>query len=177
MTQPKNNAFWISIAVLLSAMNLVLTGAITGFFYAYSVSVMRGLDAVTPQSAIIAMQGINATVRNAMFAPAFFGTPVAAIAAGAVFLILGRKRAGLAMLAAAAIYIVGAFVPTFAVNVPMNNELAGVNLSTASQPDKIWTEYSDPWTWWNSLRTAFSALSLILVGFAIFFAGRDDQTA
>ncbi len=177
MTQPKNNAFWICIAALLSATTLVLTGAITGFFYAYSVSVMRGLDAVAPQNAITAMQGINATVRNAMFAPAFFGTPLAAIAAGAAFLVIGRKRAGLAMLAAAVIYILGAFVPTFAINVPMNNELAGVDLSTASQPEKIWGDYSDPWTWWNTLRTLFSALSLALVGAAIFFAGRDSRTA
>lgn len=168
-----SNAFWISIASLLSVLTLLLGGAITGFFYAYSVSVMRGLDFVAPQSAIIAMQGINATVRNALFAPAFFGTPVAAIAAGAVFLIMGHKRAGLALLAAAAVYILGAFVPTFAINVPMNNELATIDAATAAQPEQIWRDYSDRWTWWNHLRTIFSALSLALVGLAIFFAGRD----
>jgi len=65
-------------------LTLILTGAIAGFFYAYTSSVMRGLDAIPAAHAIVAMQGINATVRNWVFAPAFFGTPVAAVVTGAL---------------------------------------------------------------------------------------------
>ena len=81
------------LAGCLMALTLILTGAIAGFFYAYTSSVMRGLDAVPAAHAIVAMQGINATVRNWMFAPAFFGTPVAAVATGALLGWLHHKGA------------------------------------------------------------------------------------
>ncbi|EFG2885686.1 hypothetical protein BO068_004877, partial [Escherichia coli] len=72
-------------ALAFAALALILCGAIAGFFYAYSSSVMRGLDATDPRAAIAAMQGINATVRNAFFAPAFFGTPVACLISAGLF--------------------------------------------------------------------------------------------
>lgn len=94
-----------SLALLLLGATLLLAGAIAGFFYAYSVSVMRGLDAATPQQAIGAMQGINATIRNAWFAPAFFGTPILAAASGILLLRLKLRGAATAMSAAALAYV------------------------------------------------------------------------
>ncbi|HEV2507529.1 MAG TPA: anthrone oxygenase family protein [Mesorhizobium sp.] len=164
------------VALGLSGVALLLAGAIAGFFYAYASSVMRGLDAVPPAHAIVAMQGINAMVRNAVFAPAFFGTPIAATLAGAALLGAGRRAAGLAMLAAAASYLLGAFLPTFAINVPMNEALAIAAVpDDAAEAARYWRAYSVDWTWWNTLRTAFSLLCLALVGFALFLAGRSTN--
>ena len=59
--------FFLALCILTSAL-------ISGFFYAYYCSVMPGLAATDPESAIRAMQGINAVVRNASFAFSFFGT-------------------------------------------------------------------------------------------------------
>ena len=157
----------------LMALTLILTGAIAGFFYAYTSSVMRGLDVIPAAHAIVAMQGINATVRNWVFAPAFFGTPVAAVVTGALLAWLHHKRAALLMLLAAIIYIAGAFLPTLLVNVPMNETLATVTVPTDPQvADQLWREYSGPWTWWNTLRTLFSFASLLVVGLAIFVSAR-----
>jgi uncharacterized membrane protein len=61
-------------------VTIILMAAVAGFFYAYQVSVIWGLDAVEPRVAIRAMQGINAEVRNFWFAPSFFGSLVAPIA-------------------------------------------------------------------------------------------------
>lgn len=154
------------------ALTLLLTGAIAGFFYAYTSSVMRGLDAIPAAHAIVAMQGINATVRNWVFAPAFFGTPITAVMTGALLVGLHHRRAALLMFLAATLYIAGAFLPTLLVNVPMNEALATVTAPTDPQAaDRLWREYSGPWTWWNTLRTLFSSVSLLLVGSAIFLAG------
>ncbi len=61
---------------------LLFSGAIFGFFYAWVCSTMWGLDATDPRTAIEAMQAMNGSVRNVVFAPAFFGTPfVMALAA------------------------------------------------------------------------------------------------
>lgn len=58
----------------LAILSLILSAAIFGFFYAWTVSTMWGLDQADPKVAIAAMQAMNANVRNAAFAPAFFGT-------------------------------------------------------------------------------------------------------
>jgi uncharacterized membrane protein len=155
------------------ALTLILTGAIAGFFYAYTSSVMRGLDAIPAAHAIVAMQGINATVRNWIFAPAFFGTPVAAVLTGALLGWLHHKRAAGLMFLAAIIYLAGAFLPTLLINVPMNEALATVTVPADPQAAaELWRAYSGPWTWWNTLRTLFSFASLLVVGLAILIGAR-----
>jgi uncharacterized membrane protein len=72
------------LLVLTSLVALVLTGAIFGFFYAWVCSTMWGLDDADPRVAIAAMQAMNASVRNAVFFPAFFLTPVALCVAARV---------------------------------------------------------------------------------------------
>jgi uncharacterized membrane protein len=164
------------LVFLLLGTTLLLAGAIAGFFYAYSVSVMRGLDAATPQQAIGAMQGINSTIRNAWFAPAFFGTPILAAASGVLLLRFRQRSAGIAMLAAALVYGLGALVPTFAINVPMNDALAlspvPVELADAQA---LWTQYSIRWTGWNHLRTLSSLACLLLAGLALLLYAPASQ--
>ena len=90
----------LTFAVIL--LSLTLSAAIFGFFYAWVCSTMWGLDAADPRVAIGAMQAMNASVRNAVFAPIFFGTPFA-LAAAAALLLTGRQRRSAAAFAAAAI--------------------------------------------------------------------------
>ena len=61
---------------ILPLASLLLAAAIFGFFYAWVCSTMWGLDAAAPEIAIKAMQAMNASVRNAVFFPAFFLTPI-----------------------------------------------------------------------------------------------------
>ena len=62
---------------MLLVASTVVVGLMAGFFYAYACSVMVGLDRVDDRTFIVTMQWINATVRNAAFAPAFFGSRTA----------------------------------------------------------------------------------------------------
>lgn len=144
----------------LSLASLLLMGAIAGFFYAYWCSVMIGLDAAGPEAATAAMQGINRTVRNPMFAPAFFGPllvlPMAAVAA----LLTGGRTAALWLAAAFVIYGAGGFLLTALVNVPMNNAFA-------SAAPSAWPAYAEAWAFWNGVRTILSFVALAAVGFAI----------
>lgn len=152
---------------------LILFGAIAGFFYAYSVSVMRGLDAAGPVAAVAAMQGINATVRNAAFAPAFFGAPLAAILAALAAFAAAAPRVGLALAAAALLYLGGAMLPTLLVNVAMNDALAAAGTpGDAVAAVALWSGYAPRWTAWNTARMAVSFASLGLVGLALLRLGR-----
>lgn len=57
------------------------TGLIAGFFYAYACSVTRGLALLPDDRYVAAMQAINATVRNGVFAFSFFGAALSLILA------------------------------------------------------------------------------------------------
>jgi uncharacterized membrane protein len=68
------------------------TGLISGFFYAYMCSVTRGLTLLPDAQYVAAMQAINATVRNAVFAFSFFGAVLFLLLALAVHLPRLRSR-------------------------------------------------------------------------------------
>jgi uncharacterized membrane protein len=146
-------------------VTIILMAAIAGFFYAYQVSVIWGLDAVEPQVAIRAMQGINAEVRNFWFAPSFFGSLVAPIAMLGMAR-LSRRRADAAILAGVALlYATSAFALTLWWNVPLNTSLAQVVIpADTDAAAQVWQSFRDAWMIGNSLRTvaAFVALGLLL---------------
>ena len=155
---------------LLNGSSVGLFGLMAGFFYAFSVCVMGGLDRAGPATAISAMQAINEAVRNPVFFVTFFLTPVVAIGAAAVTWMSGRRRAALLMGAAAAIYAGGALALTAAINVPMNEALSMVDPQAAGNA-RIWSDYSADWTFWNTVRTGLSTVALVV--FAAAMAVRD----
>lgn len=142
---------------MLIRISLLGFGLMAGFFFAYSVTVMHGLDDIPSDSAIAAMQGINRVVRNPVFFVAFFGTAAAPLAAGAFALYKRHTKEAVLMLSAGAIYVLGVVVLTAQIHVPMNNALALITLP--ANPD-IWAEYSAEWTLWNHVRGAFCVLCL-----------------
>lgn len=158
-------------AVLLAA-STVAVGLMAGFFYAYACSVMVGLGRVDDRTFVTTMQWINATVRNAAFAPAFFGALLLTIAAAAVA-VLSRCSGRGWVLTAAGLYA-AAFLVTMALNVPLNEQLA-----RAGHPDQIGdlaavrTSFEGPWVRWNLLRTAFTTGSLIALVIALLTYGRQ----
>ena len=156
---------------------VVLGGAIFGFFYAWVCSTMWGLDQADPRIAIAAMQAMNASVRNAVFCPAFFLTPVALLVAAA-FAHRERSRAAAATFAVAAVlYIAGGLVLTLLVNVPMNEELAAVAPPRhVEEAERIWEDYSGRWQVYNQVRTVVSGVSLLLGALALRLLGRAPGT-
>lgn len=147
--------------MLAALLAIVSTGAIFGFFYAWVCSTMIGLDDADPRVAIEAMQAMNARVRNPIFMPAFFLTP-ALLATTAV---LARRdtqhRAARHFAGAAAIYLLGGLVLTATINVPMNEQLAVVDVPTAiAEAAAIWDAYSTRWQAANVARTVAAGLSL-----------------
>lgn len=144
-------------------LSLTLSAAIFGFFYAWVCSTMWGLDAADPRVAIGAMQAMNASVRNAVFAPAFFGTPFALAAAAALLLTRHQRRSAAAFAAAAIVYFCLGLMLTMSVNVPMNEALGRVGIPDDIESARaIWQDYSGPWQVWNQIRTAASGAAFLL---------------
>lgn len=162
------------VASLAALVAVVLTGAIFGFFYAWVCSTMWGLDDADPRTAIDAMNAMNASVRNAVFFPAFFLTPVALGLASFLLRRRGRRRAARRFALAAGIYLLGGLVLTMAVNVPMNEDLARHSgLLSEHEATRIWEDYSAPWQFWNTVRTVASGGALLVAADGLRFVGRS----
>ncbi len=152
----------------LALLSLLFSGAMFGFFFAWVCSTMWGLDAAEPNTAIAAMQAMNASVRNWVFAPAFFGTPVLSIFTALVALRAGERRAAICCALAGLIYVLGAMVPTMTANVPMNEALAAVGTPLdPARAREVWQHYSDPWQAWNAVRAVASGIALALAGWGL----------
>ena len=150
----------VSISQILA---IVAPGLMAGFFYAYSVSVMPGLDLLGADQAIRAMQGINVAVRNGVFMFTYAAPPILALLAAALTWRHGGWRAALLFVASGAIYAFGVLAPTGSVNIPMNQTLAAlVELPEQTRSAALWTEYSGRWTPWNTLRTLLSLTAMVL---------------
>lgn len=166
-----------SIPLLLVMSSMLLSAAIFGFFYAWVCSTMWGLDAADPRIAIKAMQAMNASVRNGVFAPAFFGTPLVLVLTAIVLWRHNHRKSAPLFCASALIYICGGLVLTLVVNVPMNEALASVtvpsDLETARQ---IWLDYSPDWQLWNQLRTVASGMSFTVATLGVVFLSFGTET-
>ena len=145
-------------AVLCTAT--ILMGLIAGFFYAYACSVMLGLAETDDRTFVLTMQSINATVRNAAFAPSFFGSLVVT-AVAAVMQWRRRDRAALRWIVAALVLYGGAFVITMGVSVPLNNELAGAgHPGLIENVATVRDDYEGPWVVWNIVRAVASTAAM-----------------
>lgn len=155
----------LKISAMIS-LSLLLSAAIFGFFYAWVCSTMWGLDAADPRIAIAAMQAMNGSVRNAVFAPAFFATPV--VLAVTAWLLWAQKYKVSARLfaAGAVLYLCLGLVLTMLVNVPMNEALALTDVPQDIEAARIiWQDYSKPWQFWNQTRTVASGAAFLLAVF------------
>jgi uncharacterized membrane protein len=159
----------------LALLSLLLSGAIFGFFYAWVCSTMWGLDAAPPTVAIAAMKAMNASVRNAVFAPAFFGTPFVLFLTAAVAARAHRRKAAVFFASGGLVYLFGGILLTMRVNVPMNEAFALIAVpANEAEATRIWQTYSGSWQKWNIARTFASALTLMLTGMALLNINRTS---
>ncbi|MBT2212303.1 MULTISPECIES: DUF1772 domain-containing protein [Actinomadura] len=162
-----------SLTAASAALSILMASGMAGAFFVFSCGVMPGLNAARPSSAINAMQTINQKIQNPLFVGAFMLLPVLAVVAGVLLMSLGQKSAAILFFAAAAVYVVGALVPSFAVNIPMNNDLDAVRIPSGTrEAAEIWSDYSGRWTAWNTVRAVFSWASLLLMGAGAYVWGK-----
>ncbi|MCP9947507.1 anthrone oxygenase family protein [Actinomadura madurae] len=163
-----------ALAGVSVTLSLIMAAGMAGTFFGFSTGVMPGLNAAKPASAIDAMQGINQKIQNPVFIAMFMLVPVVAIAAGAFLLTLDQKAAALLFFVAAGVYFAGALVPTFAVNIPMNNALDAVTIpADTAEAAKIWSDHSGRWTAWNTARAVFSWASLLAMSLGVYLWGKN----
>lgn len=148
----------------------VLTGMSAGFFFTYEASVTLALGDVGDAAYVETFQAINRTVRNPAFGIVFFGSvPAIALALVANWSTAGRLPRIL-MVTALPFYLAGVLV-TGTGNVPLNEELASVELSSPDVAGAARAEFENEWNDLNLIRSlAIGASFISLVGSGILLA-------
>jgi uncharacterized membrane protein len=156
---------WLTAVILLAALGCAL---MAGLFFAFSVSVMRGLARIPPAAGIAAMQAINIVILNPVFGLVFFGTTAVCVVVTVAAVVQWHQPASAYLLAGGLLYLIGAFGVTVVFNVPRNNALAAVE---PGSPDgaRVWSSYLVTWTAWNHVRTVASlgATAALIVAFCL----------
>ncbi len=134
------------------------SGLIAGIFFAFSTFIMTAFARIPQSHGISAMQSINTTILGSLFMPVFFGTALASLVLAGVALFRWGEPGTLAMLAASLLYLVGMFLSTIVFNVPLNNALANVDV-TSAEAANLWARYLKEWTDWNHVRTVASIIA------------------
>ena len=97
-----------------------------GFFFAFSITVMKPLGAIPPAQGISAMQSINVVVINPWFLTPFFGMAASSLLLSIAAMPRWHEPSGANVIAGCLLYFLGTFLMTMLFNVPRNNALEAV---------------------------------------------------
>lgn len=134
---------------IITLIAAAASGLMAGVFFAFSTAVMPGLADLPAADARAAMLRMNVRIQNPLFLLIFSGNAVLC----GIEVFRGHYVGGL-------LYIVGSFVLTMTINVPMNNRLERTD-------DAYWPEYLRRWTPWNHVRglACLASTVTLLLGF------------
>ncbi|MFC4536248.1 DUF1772 domain-containing protein [Sphaerisporangium dianthi] len=142
-----------TLRVIALVAATLTTGLMAGFFYSYVCSVMPGLRRADDRTFVGAMQQINVAIINGWFFLCFLGA-AATIALAVALHFAGDGPRLLPWLLAALVLYAAQLGITFAVNVPLNDELgaAGAPDGMAGLAD-VRERFETRWVRWNLART------------------------
>lgn len=149
---------------------LFLCSLVAGFLFAFAVVAMPGIKSLEDAEYIRAFQAMDGVIQNnqPFFVVVWLGSIVAIIAAAVLGLFHLDAANKALLLAAAAAYMLAVQMPTFRINIPLNNQIQSVD--TASLSEAATREarqvFEPRWNRWNNVRTVvacFVVASLIVV--------------
>jgi uncharacterized membrane protein len=144
-----------SLILVLTVVAAVGSGLMGGVFFVFSVAVIPALRRRQAVEAVATMQEINRVIVRPLFMLVFLGTAVVGIT------LVVLRPTDVLRVVGAALYVVGGFGLTAAVNVPLNNALDRVRPMDAEEG---WGRFHRRWALANHARgLACAAASVALV--------------
>ncbi len=155
-----------TVAVIAAMVGSALIG---GIFFAFSNFIMKALARGSSTEGVAAMQSINVTVLNRWFLAAFSGTALICLVLAGVAIANWTLAASPYLLGGAVAYVAGTWLVTVVGNVPLNNELAGVEPGQP-QAAEVWERYLDRWTRLNTKRAGSAVCAAVLFSIGLVIA-------
>ncbi|MEM9641871.1 MAG: anthrone oxygenase family protein [Pseudomonadota bacterium] len=154
--------FLMQFAILAYAL-------VGGVFLAFSDFIMRSLARTGGYGGVEAMQVINREVFRWVFMALFLGMAAVSLAVAAYGAFGVSGPAGTLIMLAGLTYLIGCFGVTVFFNVPMNEALAGMEMSSDTTRDYWLRTYVPRWTFWNSVRTIACTVSAAMLLIAVLW--------
>lgn len=155
----------MNLTKILTLAGLTGTALMGGLFFAFGTAVMSSLERMPAGQGAAAMNLINVRIQNPLFLLIFMGTALVCVALGIIALVKDTPGKWW-LVAGAALYLVGVIVLSFAVNIPLNDQLAAIDPhSTAGAAE--WAKYLKNWNPANNLRALACTLGVIAFGIGL----------
>ncbi|MEM8870600.1 MAG: anthrone oxygenase family protein [Pseudomonadota bacterium] len=160
----------MSTALFLLMQFAILAYALVGgVFLAFSDFIMRSLARTGGYGGVEAMQVINREVFRWVFMALFLGMAAVSLAVAGYGAFGVSGPAGTLIMLAGLTYLIGCFGVTVFFNVPMNEALAGMEMSSDTTRDYWLRTYVPRWTFWNSVRTIACTVSAAMLLIAVLW--------
>ena len=144
-----------------------LCSLVAGFLFAFAVVVMPGIRWLNDKEFIRAFQVMDHIIQNNQFIFLLVWTGSVIFLISSVVLGIGQLDAfeRLLIYFIVFIYLFGVQLPTFTINVPLNNKLQTLDTDTMNEAElKAARQNFEPrWNRWNSIRAALSSLTSVLL--------------
>ena len=145
----------------------LLCNLVAGFLFAFAVVIMPGIRSLDDGGFIRAFQVIDRVIQNnqPLFMFVWVGSALSVIAAAVIGLWTLGGPDRLVLIAAALVYFLCVQLPTFAINIPLNNALQKLDPTTMSETIRKQARgnFEVRWNRWNAIRTACASLTSILL--------------
>ena len=146
----------------------LLCTLVAGFLFAFAVVVMPGIGRLDGGAFLRAFQEVDGIIQRGqpLFGLVWLGSVVALIVAAALGIPQLRGLDRLLLAVAVSIYLLGVQLPTFAVNVPLNNQVQQLAVEAMDGDAQLSARerFEARWNRWNVIRTVCaSVVSAMLV--------------
>jgi len=145
---------------------------VAGFLFAFAIVVMPGIRSLNDREFIRAFQVMDRVIQNnqPIFVLVWVGSIVALVTSAVLGIgqLDGARR--LLIIFAAFAYLLGVQLPTFTINVPLNNKLQTLDVDAMNETTQkaARKDFEPRWNIWNSIRTAFASLVSALLIILLF---------
>ncbi len=160
---------FLQIVLILSTF---LCSLAAGFLFAFAIVIMPGIKLLNDGEFLRSFKVIDGVIQNNQ--PLFMLVWIGAVLALAASIILGISELQginrMLIVTATLVYFLGVQLPTFAINVPLNNRLQQHDLNSLSEAalTEARQQFEHRWVKWNAIRTFLAILTSALLILLLF---------
>ena len=160
----------LELVLILATLLCALTA---GFVFAFATVVMPGIGKLGDKEFIRSFQVIDGIIQKGqpVFGLVWMGSAVALLVSAVMGALQldGIERA--LLVASALVYVLGVQVPTFRINVPLNNTLQRLDTDAMDKEALASARraFEGRWVRWNSIRTVLASLVSVALMFVLLW--------
>ncbi|MGI9241057.1 MAG: DUF1772 domain-containing protein [Verrucomicrobiales bacterium] len=155
-----NQLIPMSPSILFVTGLAISCAMLSGLLFVFSNFAMRAFSKLPTESGVSAMQSINTSILNPGFFGLFLGTATGSLAVLVVALRHWQHPASFWVASGALLCLVGCYLVTAGINVPLNHQLDEVD-PVHPQAQEAWKNYLARWQPWNHVRTIATFMSAV----------------